>query len=117
MVEESHTVLKNGIPILDLGFAGQQQIDQLRNYKSLIANRGKDGGTKKSTTSDTIADPKTKATGQKNVNIHIAINGGLIHGDFKIVTNKLGEGLGKVKDMVAEALTGAINDSQIVASN
>ena len=117
LVEESHTVLKNGIPILDLGFAGQQQIDQLRNYKSLIANRGKDGGTKKSTTGDAIADPKTKAEGQKNVNIHIAINGGLIHGDFKIVTNKLGEGLGKVKDMVAEALTGAINDSQIISTN
>ena len=73
--------------------------------------KGKDGAAA------IIADPKTKATGQKNVNIHIAINGGLIHGDFKIITNKLGEGLGKVKDMVAEALTGAINDSQIVSTN
>jgi hypothetical protein len=59
---------------------------------------------------------KSKATGQKSVTIHIAINGGLIHGDFKVVTNKLSEGLGKAKDMVAEALTGAINDSQIIAA-
>jgi len=91
--------------------------DAAAKNKGLVPGKETEGKKGKDGAAAIIADPKTKATGQKSVNIHIAINGGLIHGDFKIVTNKLGEGLGKVKDMVAEALTGAINDSQITASN
>ncbi|CAB4130822.1 Bacteriophage lambda, GpH, tail tape measure, N-terminal [uncultured Caudovirales phage] len=85
--------------------------------KSLVPKETKGATGKDGKPATTAAEPKTKAQGQKNVNIHIAINGGLIHGDFKIVTNKISEGMGKVKDMVAEALTGAINDSQIIATN
>jgi hypothetical protein len=55
----------------------------------------------------------TKATGQKNVNIHIAINGGLVH-EMKIITEHFTQAPGKIKDMVAAALVSAVNDSQIV---
>lgn len=85
--------------------------------KNLVPKETKGATGKDGKAAVTAAEPKTKAQGQKNVNIHIAINGGLIHGDFKIVTNKISEGMGKVKDIVAEALTGAINDSQIIATN
>lgn len=77
----------------------------------------RNSGSSANTTSkhdNEVSQAKTKATGQKIVNIHIAIAGGLIHGDFKIITNKLAEGMGKAKDMVAQALTSAINDSQII---
>ena len=116
LVEEAHTVIKNGIPILDLGFAGQQQINQLQNYKSLIANRGKNTTQKTGTAGTDPPAPKTKAEGQKVVNIHIVINGGLVH-DMKIMTNNISQGYGKIKEAVQDVLVGVINDSQIVASN
>lgn len=115
LVEEAHTVIKNGIPILDLGFAGQQQISQLQNYKSLLNNRGKNT-TQKIDSAAAIAAPKTKAEGQKVVNIHIAINGGLVH-EMKIMTTNISQGYGKIKEAVQDVLVGVINDSQIVASN
>jgi Prophage tail length tape measure protein len=65
-----------------------------------------------------LDDPKqakTKAEGQKNINIHIAINGGLVH-EMKIMTTKIEQSYGKIKDQVAAALVSAVNDSQIVGA-
>jgi hypothetical protein len=58
---------------------------------------------------------KTKAEGQKVVNIHIAINGGLVH-EMKIMTTNISQGYGKIKEAVQDVLVGVINDSQVVAS-
>ena len=58
----------------------------------------------------------TKASGQKNVNIHIAINGGLVH-EMKIVTEHFSQAPGKIHDMVAAALVSAVNDSQIIGDH
>lgn len=53
------------------------------------------------------------ATGQKNTTINVTI-GSLIK-DFKIETTNITEGAGKVREMVAQALLSATNDSQILA--
>jgi hypothetical protein len=53
------------------------------------------------------------ASGSKSVTINITI-GKLIE-SFKVQTNNIGEGTGKVREMVAETLLSAINDSQVVA--
>ena len=60
--------------------------------------------------------PKTKAEGQKNINIHIAYNAPLIK-DFTISTINMKEGLGSLKEKVTAILEGATHDSLIVASN
>jgi len=116
-VADSISAVKEASDTIKAVWNNKDAQDAAAKNKGLVPGKETEGKKGKDGAAAIIADPKTKATGQKNVNIHIAINGGLIHGDFKIVTNKLGEGLGKVKDMVAEALTGAINDSQIVATN
>lgn len=54
-----------------------------------------------------------KATGQKNTVINIKIDS-LIK-DFQIKTTNIKEGIGKAKEMVAQALISAVNDSQIIA--
>ena len=73
------------------------------------------GETKDTGDTNTITkQPPTKATGSKNVNIHITI-GSLISGGFTVKTTNIKEGLSKVHDMVTQVLTGAVNDSQIIA--
>jgi hypothetical protein len=62
------------------------------------------------TTKDT--SPKG-ATGTKNTTINITI-GKLIE-TFKVSTNTMAEGTGKVRELVAQTLLGAVNDSQITA--
>ena len=72
--------------------------------------------TTKTTTGDNAPALKTKAEGQKVVNIHIAINGGLVH-EMKIMTTNLSQGYGKIKEAVQDVLVGVVNDSQLVASH
>ena len=60
------------------------------------------------------AAPKTKAEGQKNINIHIAYNASLID-NFTISTTNIKEGLGSLKDKVSAILVGATHDALIVA--
>ena len=72
--------------------------------------------TTKTTTGDNAPALKTKAEGQKVVNIHIAINGGLVH-EMKIMTTNLNQGYGKIKEAVQDVLVGVVNDSQLVASH
>ena len=55
----------------------------------------------------------SKVTGSKSTTINIQI-GKLIE-QFKVSTTTVGEGAGQIKEKVAQALLGAINDSQIVA--
>jgi hypothetical protein len=85
--------------------------------KSALSNAGKTAGT---TTATAVTGKKEKkdispkgATGSKSVTINISI-GKLIE-QFKVQTNTMGEGVGKVREMVAQSLLSAINDSQITA--
>jgi hypothetical protein len=58
---------------------------------------------------------KTKAVGQKSVTINVSIKD--LIGVQNINTTNLKEGAGKIKDLVVAALTGAVNDFQIVAGH
>jgi predicted transcriptional regulator len=60
------------------------------------------------------AAPKTKAEGQKVINIHVAYNAPLISG-FTISTTNIKEGLGNLKEKVSAILVGATHDSLMVA--
>ena len=84
--------------------------------KSLLSPKKEDPLKKTATTITSAPTPKTKAEGQKNINIHIAINGGLVH-EMKIMTTTINESAGKIKDQVAAALVGAINQSQIIGEH
>ena len=65
---------------------------------------------------EAVASPKTKAEGQKTINIHIAYNGPLIK-DFTISTTNIKEGLSSLKEKVTAILTEATRDSVMVADN
>lgn len=58
-------------------------------------------------------DAKTKATGSKAVTINVTIKD--LIGTQNINTTNLRESAGKIKDVVVAALTGAVNDFQVVA--
>jgi Prophage tail length tape measure protein len=67
----------------------------------------------------TSKKPETKkastqgVTGSKSVTVNVTI-GNLVN-DFKIQTTNIKEGTSQLHDMIVQTLTGAINDSQIVA--
>lgn len=83
--------------------------------KSLIGKEGKAGpGGKPASTA--LATPKTKAEGQKTINIHVAYNAPLIQG-FTISTTNIQEGLGSLKEKVSAILVGATHDALMVADN
>ena len=84
--------------------------------KSLVPKEKDKKTTTTPTTGDNAPALKTKAEGQKVVNIHIAINGGLVH-EMKIMTTNLNQGYGKIKEAVQDVLVGVVNDSQLVASH
>lgn len=91
-------------------------INALSNYKDEGLIPKKAGGLQSTstTTSDKVkSDPKTKATGSKSVTINVSIKE-LVH-DLNVNTTNLREGATKIKDAVVAALTGAVNDFQIVA--
>ena len=59
--------------------------------------------------------PETKnAVGQKNVTVNVHI-GNLVK-EFTIKTTNITEGAGKIKEMVAQALIDATNDSQLISA-
>ena len=64
------------------------------------------------TTAATTKEPRS-ASGQKNVTINVSI-GSLIK-DFTVKTTNIQEGAAKVREMVAQTLLSATNDSQILA--
>jgi len=74
------------------------------------------GKTGKAGADGYIAEPKTKAEGQKTINIHVAYNAPLISG-FTISTTNIKEGLGSLKEQVSAILVGATHDSLMVADN
>jgi len=76
---------------------------------------GKVGATT-TTTEKPIASPKTKAEGQKTINIHVAYNAPLIQG-FTISTTNIKEGLQSLKEQVSAILVGATHDTLMVADN
>jgi len=83
--------------------------------KSLIPQTGKQGLMGKSGTPGQVTKaPATKATGQKNINIHVAYNAPLIK-DFTISTTNIQEGFSKLKEKVTDILTSATHDSLMVA--
>ena len=76
---------------------------------------GKPGASGKAgAAGEAIAAPKTKAEGQKTINIHVAYNAPLIK-DFTISTTNVKEGFGQLKEQLTALLTGATHDAVIVA--
>lgn len=73
-------------------------------------------GAAKKPTNEAVATPKTKAEGQKTINIHVAYNAPLIQG-FTISTTNVKEGFDELKTKVTAILTGATHDSLMVADN
>lgn len=68
-----------------------------------------------SVTTDKSTELKTdisKVTGQNVKNINVTINGGLIH-DFSVNTTTLKEATPDIKRIVTQAVTDAINDSEL----
>lgn len=86
---------------------------EIEKGKSIIP--GKQGAAGKTgAAAEAIAAPKTKAEGQKTINIHVAYNAPLIK-DFTISTTNVKEGLGNLKDQVSAILVGATHDALMVA--
>lgn len=60
-------------------------------------------------------EPKTKATGSKSITINVSIKD--LIGTFNSNVTNVKEGSAKIKDIVVQALTGAVNDFQVVAEH
>lgn len=92
-------------------FADDQKKKTVAAPKTVVtagANQGKTG------TAAIVPKNETKgAQGQKAVNITVSI-GNLIK-DFSIRTTNITEGTAKIREMVAQALVSATNDSQLIA--
>ncbi len=89
---------------------------QAKKAKGLVPEKHDGKGLTPSAASEVHQAPKTKAEGQKNINIHIAITGGLVH-EMKFITTNISETYDKIKEGVTAALSSAVNDSQIVADH
>lgn len=77
--------------------------------KSLI--KGKDG---KAGEAAQVKEPKTKATGSKSITINVSI---AKLGETHLNITNIKEGAKQLHDHVVAALTGAVNDFQVVANN
>lgn len=86
--------------------------EESENNKSKLPGKITPLGDKTLTT--TAAEPKTKAEGQKTINIHVAYNAPLIQG-FTISTTNIKEGLQSLKEQVSAILVGATHDTLMVA--
>lgn len=84
-----------------------------KETKSLIPNKIK-GATGAAGADGAVVKPKTKAEGQKTINIHVAYNAPLIK-DFSIHTVTVKEGLNELKDQLSALLVGATHDTLMVA--
>lgn len=82
----------------------------LGQVKSLVPTKS---GGKTVAAGGKVTEAKTKATGSKSVTINVSIKD--LIGTQNINTTNLRESAGKIKDVVVAALTGAVNDFQIVA--
>lgn len=88
----------------------QYAVQDYTGPKSLI--KGKDG--KPAATPVTPKETKTKAVGSKSVTINVTIQK---LGETIINTTNIKEGAKQLHDHVVVALTGAVNDFQVVAQN
>ena len=91
-------------------------IASFASSKTLIPSTAGKGAKAMAQTGDTTAAPKTKAEGQKTINIHVAYNAPLIQG-FTISTTNIKEGLQSLKEQVSAILVGATHDTLMVADN
>lgn len=95
--------LQRDMDVLDARKKGLNSLMPTKNGAKSVAAGGK-----------IITDPKTKATGAKSVTINVVIQK---LGETTINTTNIREGAKQLHDVVVKALTGAVNDFQIVASN
>lgn len=89
-------------------------IAESEKAKSILP--GKPGLKGKAGEDGIVTTPKTKAEGQKTINIHVAYNAPLIK-DFTISTTNIKEGFGALKEQVSAILVGATHDTLMVAEN
>lgn len=81
--------------------------------KSIVSSiRGRKGSGGTSGADATLAGLQSSVTGQNVKNYHITINGGLIH-DFTVHSRSVREAVPDIKRVVTEAMTDAMNDSQL----
>lgn len=124
-INETYDLLYKQWALLDKGAPGEEDLDEQlqglqkdREAAQAIQKSGLAPSTeakkigKNSAVVDTPKD-SSKAVGSKAVTINIQI-GKLIE-SFKISATNVTESTGKVKELVAQTLLSAVNDSQIVA--
>jgi len=90
--------------------AAKEGIKKKSNIPAKVGATGKPGGD-----GTNAPTPKTKAEGQKTINIHVAYNAPLMSGGITISTTNLHEGAGKIKEILTEMLVGATHDTLMVA--
>lgn len=86
---------------------------QKKDKEGLIPKRAL--GRPQNFTTDKATEPKTKATGSKSVTINVSIKD--LIGVQNINTTTLKEGAGKIREMVVQIMSGAVNDFQVVADH
>lgn len=111
MINSSAILDKRGM----LNLKDATAIQELMHYRAVLARGPKHiGGDADTGLSDKqIGKQTSKVTGNKSVNIHIAI-GNLIK-DFSFNVKNVKDGMSDVKGAVVQTLLSAVNDSQIVA--
>lgn len=82
---------------------------------SLVPSKKAQEISNKTSTSGSRAAGKTKAVGSKSVTINVKINH--LIGTYNSNITNIKEMSNKVKDIVVQALTGAVNDFQVVAGD
>lgn len=87
------------------------QLKAAQQYDGLVP---KTSGTKKPVTDLKVKPEKTKAVGSKSVTVNVTIQK---LGETIINTTNIKEGAKQLHDHVVAALTGAVNDFQVVAQN
>jgi hypothetical protein len=98
------------------GKVGDLQSIELK--RAALSQLGKAGATTSAITGAASAKPtkdttKTSAVGSKSVTINVQINDMIK--EFNINTTNVTEGANKLKQIITQALTGAVNDFQITA--
>ena len=106
---------KNAAMSFSKGYAEGEKSFAADNTETFNAFKAETKPGQGKTDETTVTTPKTKANnvqGQKVTTINIKIEN-LVR-EFKVQTTNMQEGAAKAKDIVVKALTGAVNDAQLI---
>lgn len=108
---DSYNEFKEASKQLEILDARQKGLDKVKSEALIPSAKAKTLG-KPGTGGPGTVDTKTKATGSKSITINVQIQK---LGETHLNITNLKEGADKIHDIVVAALTGAVNDFQIVA--